>query len=864
MNLKARATKLILTGACAVLQLFLYAQERELFLHEGWVFRSADSDRWFKAEVPGNIHRDLLINKLIPDPFAGDNEKKVQWVEKKDWIYELYFNIPDSIFNRTHIELTFEGLDTYADVYLNEKRVLNASNMFRTWQAHVKPFVQKEKNLLRVYFHSPVNYAMNKCLSNSFSYPADNDENSCKTSPYTRKSPVHYGWDFAPRLVTSGIWKNVHLTGWSESRIKDATASLLSLEQDKALIMLQGVFSSDTTYRGRAVILINHQPSDSFDLLLEKDKDVLLKFPLQINKPVLWWPRGYGNPYMYEITLELKTPHGTRVKTFLYGIRKIQLVQEAEDRGSESFYFRVNDVPVFAKGANYIPLSRIYGEPDYQNLFKKIIGANMNMLRVWGGGIYENGEFYDLADKNGILIWQDLMFANTMYPWTGDTSFQANVRAELAEVESRLGRHSCLALWCGNNEIEVAWKNWGWQQKYHYTGSDIEKMESDYEKLFYYETATLGDHENSNYFIPYIPSSPVSNWGNQTDFKKGDNHYWGVWHGELAFESFRDHVPRFMSEYGFPSFPSFQSIQALNHTTNFNLQDPAIRAHQKSYKGNGLILKYHNWYYSKPAHDSDYTWTTQLLQADAYQVAATAHRLAKPYCMGTLLWQLNDCWPGITWSVIDDKGICKPAYYRIRETYQSFLVHGALQDTIFSISIVSDSSLDVNTKLTYELTDFSGRIWDQKEIALTIPRNSSGIYASFPAANLKNITTRKNFFVKLSLNSGRKTLAQELVFLDTTKNLNLNKTDVDVSVSKYTGFFGFLKKREKDTYVITLKTDQLVKGLFLYHKDIMDFSDNGFDLLPGIKKRISVETPSGKKEIAEKLVVKSLNDLVVR
>lgn len=718
-------------------------------LHSGWKFRSADSGTWHKAEVPGNVHHDLLMNKLIPDPFAGMNEKKVQWIEKKDWIYETYFEVPDSIINKKHIELQFEGLDTYADVYVNDSLILQTNNMFRTWAIEIKSLIKNQpfKNNLRLYFHSPINVVMDKCLGNGFIYPADNDCDSCKTSPYTRKSPVHYGWDFAPRLVTSGIWKGLKLTGRNEM------------------------------------------------------------------KPI------YSNSVI--------TKHSN--------IRFINAI----DSFGRNFCFTVNDTPVFIRGGNYIPISRFHQtKPNYQVLFKRLKELNVNMIRVWGGGVYEDDEFYKLADEYGIWVWQDLMFANTFYP--SDSVFEQNVFSELKENVTRISGHQSLALVCGNNEIEVALKNWGWKEKYQ--GSSFNKIVSNYYRFF--NTKIIDFFEG--YDFSYLPTSPQSNWGRAEDFKYGDNHFWGVWHGEMPFESYLNHIPRFMSEYGFPSFPSYKSIKYFNGSINFSLSDSVINFHQKSYKGNRLILKYHDWYYKRPKHDSDYVWTTQLLQADAYKMAAEVHRRAKPFCMGTMLWQLNDYWPGITWSIIDYSGECKPAYFRIKEAYKTVLVSPIVENDTVKVYVVSDSTQNFYAQLHLELCDFNGRkIFEHKQNIFL--KNDSGLLVFLKPIKDFLHFNKQRFFFKATVFSGNRQLSVNLVYFDTIKNLELENPRIQI------------KSVSKNQFTIQSKT--LCKGVYLYHPSVTNFSDNGFDLLPGEKKVIHFEGNMNMEELRKKLFIRCLNEL---
>jgi len=444
---------------------------RTMELSGNWKFRQAGQYEWMQAIVPGTVHTDLYNNRKIEDPYFRLNEHTVQWIDKTDWEYRTVFQVGSTLLEHDRIVLDFKGLDTYAEVSLNEKPVLKADNMFREWVVDVKPFLKEGSNELTILFRSPILEGLKKYDAHPYVIPVSgNDladigqvEGGKMVSVYTRKAGYHFGWDWGPRLVTSGIWRPVYLLAWDEAAIKDVQYALKSLTKEKA--SYTALFEIEGTKEQAAELVVENEGK-----ILAKRKIQLSAgihtYPVEfdISKPILWWTNGLGEPHLYTLRARL-TADGrhTSIDTRI-GVRTLELVRDKDEKGT-SFYFRLNGVPVFMKGANYIPndvfLPQVTDE-KYRNVIHTARISNMNMLRVWGGGIYENDIFYNLCDEAGILVWQDFMFACAMFP--GDQGFLENVKQEAADNVKRLRNHPCLALWCGNNEILSAWYGWGWKK----------------------------------------------------------------------------------------------------------------------------------------------------------------------------------------------------------------------------------------------------------------------------------------------------------------------------------------------------------------------------------------------------------------
>ena len=567
--------------SCAPTQQERGVQSKDLVVQ--WEFQSQSEAVLRPAYVPGCVHLDLLRNNIIQNPFYENNELKQRWIEYENWEYLTEFNLSSEEHSNQHIELEFEGLDTRADVYLNDSLLIRANNMFRSWKAEVKKQLKIGENKLKVIFYSPVNYYKDQVNDYPHRLPSGCETVEVQVGPFIRKAAYHFGWDWGPRFVTCGIWKPVRLNFWNKSRIKNINCSTSQNNGEPVSVEVQ--VEIESSEERQVAIAINGEKQD-----VKLDSGVnYVTTTLEYSTHDLWWPNGFGDQTLQTIHVELYDSLQTiQEKSTQCGVRTIELVNEPDSIGT-SFYFKVNGEPIFIKGANYIPqdvfLTRVTDE-DYEKLILQAKQANFNMLRVWGGGVYEKDIFYDLCDKHGILVWQDLMFAGSMYPIT--ESFRRNVLEEVKENVIRLRNHPCLALWCGNNEIEVAFNNWGWQGQFGWNQSDSEALWEGYQSLFQDAIPRLLKKESP--LINYVSTSPLSNWGKAENFNHGSMHYWGVWHGKESFKNFKKNVPRFMVEYGFQSFPDSTALSSSIGPDHFSLDDTVMKNRQKSYIGNDLIV----------------------------------------------------------------------------------------------------------------------------------------------------------------------------------------------------------------------------------------------------------------------------------
>ncbi len=821
------------------------AQAENVVLSVGWQFRQAGLGEWLPASVPGTVHTDLYANKKIGDPFYRTNEKDQQWIDKVNWEYRTTFNVTARQLSNQRKEMVFYGLDTYADVYLNGKQILTADNMFRTWRAEVSQTLREGENELRIYFHSPIIKGLELQEQHGMMLPAGNDQSENGglgpngVSVFTRKAGYHYGWDWGPRFVTTGIWRPINIEFWDKVKIDHLFIRQPEVTAKKATLCAE--IDLRTTTSGEATVKVTNQTDHQIvasQTINMTEGPQTLHLPFEIKNPRLWWTNGLGKPNQYDFSVTIEQDGQelgeAQVTT---GLRSLHLIRQ-KDKVGESFYFELNGIPVFAKGADYIPsdnfLPRVTKE-IYKKTINDVVSANMNMLRVWGGGVFEDDEFYKQCDEKGILIWQDFLFACSMYP--GEESFIENVKQEAIDNVVRLRNHPCIALWCGNNEIDTMWQWW----KDQYSQSQRTQMGNDYVKIFHslipdvVKEYTDGDD--------YWPSSPMggSEINDHVNGKtSGDAHYWGVWHGQQKFEEFENHIGRFMTEYGFQSFPEFESVKKYTIPEDYNIESSVMVAHQRSGIGNLRIKEYMGWYYHVPEDFEQFLYISQVLQARGIKEAIEAHRRAKPYCMGTLYWQLNDCWPVASWSGIDYYHNWKALHYAAREAYKPVIVSSYEKDGKLGIYVVSDELKPVKGILEVKVIDFSGKEINKFSMPFVAERDASLKVTELKVKDLLKDADVKDVVALLTIRSGKKIFSTNEAYFVKPKDLNLVIPNLKIEV-----------KEQKEKKWIEVCSDKLAGNVMFYipgHN--VFFSDNYMDILPGKVYRIELTTDLSRNEIA--------------
>ena len=833
----------------------------QMFHH--WDFRPADGEAdWGRAEVPGNLHLDLLRQNLIPDPFAGTNEDSLQWIGERDWSYRSHLHVTDSFLNTGHPEMVFEGLDTYADIYFNGILVQRTNNMFRRWVVPVQGKMQPGHNAVEIVFRAPEKAEAALRAKAGMDFPGGN-------RVFSRKAQYHYGWDWGPRYLTAGIWRSAFLQTWNRARILNVQYQLDSLTAEPTANLprrtvtpsggwSQDPFDPDTAW---VSITIELEADGEHDLQLKLGEQLpgqsmaiktrpgrqQVTMRVSIPKPKLWWSRGLGEPTLYRTRVWLQDPqsgldmdqHFTNI-----GLRMIELVREQDPPSlglpdsSESFYFSLNGVPVYARGANWIPTnSFLFGYlPDYERLLRDATRSNINMLRVWGGGIYELDIFYDWCSRNGILVWQDFMFACAMYPGeaTGLPEVTENIRIEATEQIQRLRNYPALALWCGNNEIAEGWERWGWKDAYN--TEQRQALEKDYHTLFEELLPRLTTQLNPE--VPYWPSSPLFGRGDARYLSKGDAHDWWVWHDGMPFDNLEKAVPRFMSEFGFQAYPDVSTIEKYRGSmpTLFDTADHFLEAHQKHPRGAAVVDRFMRDEFGNILPDSfaHYVYLSQWLQADGMGRGFDAQHRARPYCMGSLYWQFNDVWPSVSWSGIDVEGRWKALQYRVRRSFSDVAVSSWRDDQgRIKSTVVSDRR--ESTGVVWEIS-----LWKQDGSKL---HHLSG-YTDIPPLTATELWSgspidwpelkRKDIILHVEIRELGMLLSEHFWYPGKASDWSTDDPSLQWRV----------ERSPNGQARVRLRSEKPVRGIWLQSGEPGWFSDNAFDLLPGREAVVDFE-PAG-------------------
>lgn len=821
-------------------------------IDKAWQLQQYGDSISYPIQVPSSVQQELIRLGILPDPFYGTNEQRVQWVEEEDWLYKTTFEITQEDMRHDAVELIFEGLDTYADVVLNGEKIIVANNMFVGYREEVKQRLRVGENKLTIHFKSPIKELLPLRTKTGFEYPADNDHRRERVSVYARKAPYHFGWDWGMRMVQMGIWRDVKLHFYNKAHIADYHIRQLTNSGEQTTVVNE--IEIEALGVENATLVVSYQTpyqrtvADTLqNIKLKKGKNTF-HIKQQIDSALLWMPREWGEQHRYSFTSTLHigdvaVGHATRK----IGLRSIRLIQEQDSMG-RSFYFLVNGIPFFAKGANYIPGDIVTTRQDsayYEQLFDHIVSANMNMVRVWGGGVYEDDYFYELADRYGILVWQDFMFACTTYPH--DTNFLKNVASEAIYNIKRLRHHPSIALWCGNNEISEGMKYWGWEKKYSPT--IMENFKVGYQQLF--KELLPNTVKQYHPSTDYIHTSPDSaNWGRPHTLPYGDAHYWGVWYGREPFEILDKRIPRFMSEFGFQSFPEMKTIRSFSPPSEWSLESATMRTHQKSTTGNDAILEYMKRYYHVPTSFEDFVYVNLIMQGRGMRVGLEAHRRNRPYCMGTLYWQLNDSWPVVSWSGIDYYQNWKALHYHAREVFKPATIEVHQTENIVSFFSLSDRlTAETNCKVKVEIIDFEGRIKEtQYHIIDILPNATHELFA----LNLNDYLPpheHNKHLLRTTLSDKRGNILTQLHdYFDIPKHLALPNANITTTLTP-----------TSDGYRLTLQTDKLAKDIMVSVPiQGATFSDNFFDLLPHETKKIHISLPHNKRIDPNSIHIKHL------
>lgn len=809
----------------------------------GWNFRQKGTQEWLPANVPGGVHTDLMALGRISDPFAGDNEKRVRWVAEADWEYRRQFIAALELLNQPHIWLVCDGLDTLATVSLNGHELGHTANMFRGYRWDVKTLLEADENELLIAFESPACFA----AAQQAIRPMLGVAQAIQGGPYLRKAPCQFGWDWGPQLPPIGIWKDIRLEGYKEARIADIR---LSQKHAKGQVSVEArVAVQSWAEAPRSSVLRLVAPDGKvFDTSAPVDSNNECALQLQIPNPQLWWPNGYGAQPLYQASVELlQANRQLDQREYQLGLRTIELRQQPDEWG-HSFTFIANGQPIFAKGSNWIPAdsfpTRILDD-HLEGLIRSAAETYQNMLRVWGGGFYEEERFYDMCDRYGILVWQEFIFSCSIYP-LDDPTFLENVHQEVIGNVRRLRHRASLALWCGNNEMEQGWLDWGWDKP------DYQVLKSAYDNFFHHTLPTWCTAEDPDH--TYWPSSPSSDtpFENPNGQVQGDAHYWDVWHGRKPFSAYRNQFPRFMSEFGFQALPPLSTIRTYAEEADWNMTSYIMERHQKNDSGNALMVSQMLDTFRLPKDFESLVYLSMVLQAEGIRYGVEHWRRNPRRVSGTLYWQLNDCWPVASWSSLDYFGRWKALHYAARRFYAPLLLSIEDKPTEQNVYITSDLCETWEGSVHWSLEKLDGKVLEAGEERVKVaPFNVTPVCHLDFSSRLNDDLRREVVFIA-ELWQGGKFISRQTAFFVPTKHLAL--ADPKISVQT---------RIEQGQVHIDLTSHSLARLVecTLQEADVV-FSDNYFDLPARRSVSITTPLPAGWKasKVKAALKVRSVYD----
>ncbi|WP_372983693.1 glycoside hydrolase family 2 protein [Microbacterium sp.] len=812
-------------------------------LTDGWTLSAVDAaadspaaalPAAIPATVPGTVHTDLLTAGLIDDPYLDLNELKDPWIGHTLWTYRTSIEWVDAGEDRT--ELVFDGLDTVATVSLNGEQIGRTFNQHRTYRFDVSDRLRAGANELEVVFGSAWEYAEQ--------VKADlGDLPNAYPSPFNfiRKMAANFGWDWGPQLVTAGIWKDVRLESWSSARLSEVR-SALTLDGDAGVVRLTALLAKTGDAADRVLTVAIGGQQVEVPVSANADS---VDAEVRVPDAAVWWPRGMGEQPLYDLDVSLRDGGTTRDSwSRRVGFRTVELDTSEDETGSK-FTFIINGTPLFIRGANWIPddcfPSRLT-EDRYRARIDQAIGANLNMLRVWGGGIYERDEFFDICDELGVLTWQDFLFACAAYP--EEEPIRSEVIAEARDNVLRLSTHPSLVVWDGCNENIWGWFDWNWQ----------EPIGDRTWGLGYYTEILPEVVAELTPTTPYWPGSPFSGSMDfhANDFDRGNVHIWDVWN-RVDYTTYADYEPRFVSEFGFQGPPTWSTLTRSIHDQPLTPESPGMLLHQKADDGNGKLARGMAPHLPEPQTMEDWHFLTQLNQSRAIVFAIELYRSQRPHCMGTIVWQLNDCWPVTSWAAVDGDGHRKPLWHGLRRSNAERLVTvRPMADGSLMLVAVNDSIEDWTVTGSVRRLAFDGSVLAEQAVSLTVPALDS---AGEPfGADVATPDDPRREVVRVEVSGAR---ATSHVFVE-DKELALQPAVLQVEVGTW----------QDGEQTVDITAGEFVRGLCLF-PDRLDADawadDADIDVIPGATTRLTVTSPAplDSAALAVAPVLRSVNDVVV-
>lgn len=813
-------------------------------LNGEWQMKRSDEKDWGTITVPGSVYSGLLKQGRIPDPFYRDNEIEVRELSDHDYLFRRSFTADSALLSEEKVLLRCEGLDTVCDLYLNGQLFAHAENMHRTYEFDIKELLQEGENELLLCFFSPSQYATEayeKCPIWSC--------NAIPGFPHIRKAHYMFGWDWGPGLPDMGIWRTISLVGYSHQRPDEVYVTQIH-EAETVRLDVRVRAEKLGGYEGDVAVSVKAPDGSVISAKGHMEKSQTeIHLPLTVEHPEIWWPNGYGGQPLYEVETRL-TENGILrgENTMRIGLRTLKLVQQ-DDEWGRSFAFSVNGIEIFALGANYIPEDNILSRCTRERtkaLLQDCVAAHYNCIRVWGGGYFLDDYFYDLCDEYGLIVWQDMMFACAAYDFTD--SFRDNIVAEMTDNMKRLRAHACIGLWCGNNEVETAIKNW-----------DIHETPArwaDYIKQFEYVMPQLAKEIAPD--ISYWLSSPSStgSFNDPSSQNFGDMHDWSIFLRRAPFTDFRNRYPRFMSEFGMQSFPCMKTIDSFAEEEDKNVFSYIMEHHQKCASGNDRILGYISQQFRLPDSFQSFLYVSQVMQSEAVRYGVEHWRRSRGRCMGALYWQINDCWPVASWSSIDYFGRWKALHYVAKRFFAPILVSACEEGTHVSLHITNDTLSDEALTLRWELMDMHSNIIRSGSRDVTVKSRSAAEYEVLDfKEELTTVEKKQSHYLQYSLWKSSEQIGSGTVQFVPFKHLRLENPELSATI-----------REEEDRFVITLSSKAFAPFVALdLSEDDAVFSDNYFPLSAGFDREVflpkaRISRPLSLEEVQKQLTYCSLYD----
>src|SRR6056297_471299 len=799
------------------------------------LIRSADGSE-YSATVPFDTLSVLQDAGVIPDPYYGDNESRVQWVGKEDWILTAEFELDKASLHNSQLFLELNRIDTFSDVFLNNQKIGSTENMFMKYRLDLSTAVSVGRNILQIRLTSPVRTALNQMKKLPYPIPHQEYPIQAMGRNLIRKVQCHAGWDWGPCLMVSGIYEPVKLCTAELERIEAVHHDTLCVNQADnrwKLIVTTEIYCKEAGCTSLRIECAGEVSERQINLDPGPQQ---IQSELEIDNPELWWPAGYGQQPLYDLLVT--TSNDTSCQHI--GFRTIEVLTEPDERGI-GMVFRVNGKNVFAKGANWIPpdaLPARRSQPHYEELLESARQANMNMIRVWGGGQYEYDFFYEICDRKGLMVWQDFMFACALYPSNPD--FLKNVQHEAEYQIKRLKHHPSIALWCGNNE-DIGALNWFKESR-----KNRDRYIIDYDRLN--EGVLSRAVKTIDPQRKWWSSSPSAGEGDYSDCwhddSKGDMHYWSVWHEGKPFEAYHEVTPRFCSEFGFQSFPSVESIKSFTPPEQLNITSPVMEHHQKNERGNSIIISTISRYFRFPQSFEEIIYLSRVQQAMAIQTAVEYWRSRRPVCMGMLYWQLNDNWPVASWSSIEHDGRWKPLHYMAKRFYAPqhlVLIKGANKIEVHGLN---DSFEALSGSLQLDLYTFDGKLVQHSLETSTLPAESSSLLKIVAAPEDREFRASHFYYARFTPDTPNILPLENSRLLMRPKECSIHPTTIRSEIIHSAEGIKLRLRSDTPAFFVVLEFEGLETGA-LHTGPPEDaapvrFSDNNFTLLPNCEKWIDI------------------------